>query len=160
MSTPANPIWKPSSARVIQLDAFVPTPRGATAVAPPPLNWPSKDPKDVLDYQLDITPALIGNDGDLIATLDVSISPNSPGDLVMESAHTDGPCAVLWFSGGQAGTVYTITVLITTSSGRTIQRSILLPVLSLSTQTAISTAIVTNSGVMITDQNGNPVVIS
>lgn len=160
MVTPATPIWKPSSARTISLDAFVPAPRGSAATAPPPLNWPSKDPKDVLDYQLDITPALIGNDGDAIATLDVTITPDEAGDLALNSAHTDGACAVLWFSAGQAGTVYTVTVLISTSSGRTIQRSILLPVLSFSATAAQSNAIVTNAGLMITDQNGNPVVIS
>ncbi len=160
MTTPASPIWKPSSARIIPLDAFVPAPRGFNAAAPPPLNWPSKDPKDVLDYQLDIAPALIGNDGDSIATLDVAISPDQPGDLTLDSAHTDGACAVLWLSAGQAGTVYTVTVLISTTNGRTIQRSILLPVLSLSTPAALSSAIVTNAGIMITDQNGDPVLVS
>lgn len=113
----------------------------------------------MLDYQLDITPALIGNDADTIATLDVSVAPNEPGDLSVDSARTDGASAVLWLSGGQSGTVYTLTLLITTVNGRTVQRSIFLPVLSLSSPAAPSTAIVTNTGLMITDQNGNPVVI-
>jgi len=160
MSTPASPVWKPSSARTVLLDAFVPVPRGSTAVAPPPLNWPTKDPTDVLDYQLDISPALIGNDGDAIATLDVTISPNQPGDLVMHNAYADGACAVLWLAEGQSGTVYTVTVLVSTGGGRTLQRSILLPVLSLSTPAVLTTAIVTNDGVMITDQSGDPVVTS
>ena len=160
MSTPASPVWKPSNARTVLVDAFVPVARGSTAVAPPPLNWPAKDPTDVLDYQLDITPAVAGDDSDVIATLDVTITPDNPGDLVMHNAYADGARAVIWLAEGQPGTVYTVTVLITTSSGRTLQRSLLLPVLSLSTPAVLSTAILTNGGVMITDQNGNPVVTS
>lgn len=158
MTTPVSSVWKPSSSRTILLDSFIPVPRGSTAVAPPPLNWAAKDPTDVLDYQLDISPALVGNDGDKIATLDVTITPDEPGDLAMQSAYADGPCAVMWFAGGQSGTIYTVTVLLTTANGRTLQRSILLPVLSLSTPEVLSTAILTNGGLMITDQNGNPVL--
>ena len=79
MPTPATHVWKPSNARTVVLDSFIPVPRGSTAVAPPPLNWPTKDPADVLDYQFDISPALVGNDGDAIATLDVTIEPANPG---------------------------------------------------------------------------------
>ncbi|HEX3401103.1 MAG TPA: hypothetical protein VHT74_12340, partial [Acetobacteraceae bacterium] len=132
MPTPATHVWKPSNARTVVLDAFIPVPRGSAAAAPPPLNWPTKDPIDVLDYQFDITPAVVGNDGDVIATLDVSIEPNNPGDLSLQSATTDGTVAVLWLAGGQAGTVYTVTLVIATTNGRTIQRSILLPVVYLS----------------------------
>ncbi|MGC8474782.1 MAG: hypothetical protein ACP5NP_00370 [Acetobacteraceae bacterium] len=158
MSTPAVHISKPSSARVVQLDSFIPVPRGATAVAPPPLNWPTKDPGDVLDYGLDISPALVGNPGDVIATLDVSVSPNNPGDLTINSASVDGTTVVLWLGAGQTGTVYVVTMVLTTSSGRTLQRSVLLPVLYLSTPPVPPTAIETNAGLMITDQNGNPVL--
>jgi hypothetical protein len=160
MPTPAAHVWKPSSARTVVLDAFIPVPRGSAAVAPPPLNWPAKDPMDVLDYQFDISPAVVGNDGDTIATLDLTIEPNNPGDLALNSARADGNVAVLWLSGGQAGTVYLITLVITTVNGRTIQRSILLPVLYLSVAPIPPNALVTDSGVMLTDQNGNPVLTS
>jgi hypothetical protein len=160
MRTPASHVWKPSNARTIALDAFIPVPRGSTAVAPPPLNWPTKDPMDVLDYQFDISPAVVGNDGDAIATLDVTIEPSNPGDLALNSASADGNVAVLWLSGGQAGTVYLITMVISTINGRVIQRSILLPVLYLSVTPVPSNALVTDSGVVLTDQNGNPVLIS
>ena len=159
MPTPAAHVWKPSSARTVVLDAFIPVPRGSAAVAPPPLNWPTKDPIDVLDYQFDITPAVIGNDGDAIATLDVTIEPGNPGDLALNSATTDGTVAVLWLSGGQAGTVYMVTLVITTVNGRTIQRSIQLPVLYLSIPPIPPNALVTDAGVILTDQNGNPVLI-
>jgi hypothetical protein len=160
MTTPATHVWKPSNARTLVLDSFVPAPRGSTAIAPPPLNWPTKDPTDVLDYQFDITPAIIGNDGDGIATLDVTIQPNNPGDLTMNSATADGTVAVLWLAGGQAGIVYTITIVITTLNGRTINRSILLPVLYLSIPPIPANALVTDAGLVVTDQNGNPVLIS
>lgn len=158
MSTAATPIWKPSSARSVVLDAFVAVPRGSVASAPPPLNWPAKDPTDVLDYQLDISSAVVGDEGDGIAALDISISPSEPGDLSLHSAYADGTSAVIWLAEGQVGTVYTVTLLVTTSSGRTLQRSVLLPVLSLSSPAVPTTAIMTNAGLMITDQNGNPVL--
>ena len=158
--TPATSVWKPSVARRVTLDAFVPVPRGSVAVAPAPLNWPTKDPADILDYEVDISPALIGNERDAIATLAVAITPSNPGDLTLTSAATDGAVAVLWLSAGQAGTVYTITIAITTLNGRTVQRSVLLPVLYLSQPPVPANAIETNAGLVITDQNGNPIVTS
>ena len=158
MPTPAIHVWKPSNARTVVLDAFVPVPRGSSVVAPPPLIWPAKDPTDVLDYQFDIAPAMVGNDGDAIATLDVTIDPSNPGDLTLNNAQADGNVAVLWLAGGQAGSVYTVTMVITTINGRTIQRSVLLPVLYLSTLPIPANALQTNAGVVVTDQNGNPVL--
>ena len=160
MATPATHVWKPSNARTVVLDSFIPVPRGSTSVAPPPLNWPTKDPVDVLDYQFDISPALVGNDGDAIATLDVSIEPANPGDLTLNSATTDGAVAVLWLSRGQPGTIYLVNLMITTINGRTINRSILLPVLYLSIPPIPPNALITDAGVVLTDQNGNPVLIA
>jgi len=133
---------------------------GAAAAAPPPLNWPSKDPRDVLDYQLDIAPAVLGNPHDAISTLNVATTPNNPGDLTINSVAADGTVAVIWLAGGVAGTVYTVTLLITTTSGRTIQRSILLPVVELSVPPIPANALQTTTGVVITDQNGNPILVS
>lgn len=127
-------------------------------MAPPPLNWPTKDPRDVLDYQIDIAPAVAGNSGDIISAVTISIIPNNPGDLVLNSASVDGTSAILWLAGGQAGIVYTITLLMATTNGRTIQRSVLLPVLELSVPPIPATAIQISAGVVLTDQNGNPVL--
>jgi hypothetical protein len=160
MPTPATHVWRPSSARSVTIDSFVPVPRGSTATVPAPLNWPTKDPNDVLDYEINISPAVIGNNGDIISTLDVSVSPNNPGDLVINSAAADGTVAVIWLAQGQAGTVYTITVLISTLTGRTLQRTILLPVLPLSLAIPSADALQIAAGVALTDQNGNPVLIS
>ncbi len=158
MPTPATHVWKPSNARTVVLDSFIPVPRGSTALVPPPLNWPTKDPVDVLDYQFDISPALVGNDGDTISTLDVTIEPANPGDLVLNSTTTDGAVAILWLSGGQPGMIYTVNLMITTVNGRTINRTILLPVLYLSVPPIPPNALVTDTGVVLTDQNGNPVL--
>ena len=158
MGTPATHIQKPSTARTVVLDAFIPVPRGSAAVTSPPLNWPTKDPSDVLDYRFNISPALIGNEGDSISTLDVFITPDNPGDLALNEAQADGSYAVLWLSGGQAGIVYTVTILITTTNGRTLQRSILLPVLELSAPAVSTSAIDISAGTALTDQNGNPIL--
>jgi hypothetical protein len=160
MSTTLSHVWKPSIARLVTIDSFIPVPRGSSSAAPPPLNWPTKDPGDILDYILDISPAIVGNDGDGIATAAISLTPSRPGDLELQSTTADGSRIILWLSGGQAGTVYTITFVITTINGRSLQRSVLLPVLSLSVPVFPAGAIVTAGGVVLTDQNGNPVLSS
>ena len=158
MPTPASHVWRPSAARTITLDAFIPVPRGATPAVPAPLSWPLKDPGDLLDYQFDIAPALIGNDGDAIATLDIAISPANPGDLALASTAADGTRAVLWLSAGQPGTTYTVTLSIGTQAGRTVARSVLLPVATLATRPAIPTPLQTETGRPLTDSNGNPIL--
>lgn len=158
MATPASHVLKPSCARMVTIDSFIAVPRGSEAVAPPALNWPAKDPHDTLDYQIEFSPAVIGNDADVISAIDVSVTPSSPGDLAVISTSADGTRAVLWMSGGQAGTVYVVTALVTTTNGRTLQRSILLPVILLSVPAVPAGAIQTSAGLVLTDQNGNPVV--
>ncbi len=158
MPTTASHVWRPSAARTITLDAFIPVPRGTTATVPAPLSWPLKDPADLLDYQFDIAPALIGNDGDAIATLDITISPSNPGDLALASTAADGSRAVLWLSAGQPGTTYTVTLTIGTQAGRTIARSVLLPVATLAIQPGVMAPLVTETGSTLTDSNGNPIL--
>jgi hypothetical protein len=160
MSTTVSHVWRPSNARLVTIDSFIPVPRGNSAIAPPPLNWPTKDPGDILDYILDIGPAIVGNDGDGIATLLVNLSPSNPGDLVLQNTTADGSRVILWLSEGQAGTIYTITFGITTVNGRSLQRSVLLPVLLLSVPVIPPNALITATGVVLTDQNGNPVLSS
>lgn len=115
MTTPATHLWRPSNARYVQIDGFVPTPRGPQVPPPQTLAWPGKDPGDTLDYIFDIAPALTANSGDSIASLDVALSPANPGDLTLVSAAADGPRVVLWLSGGQALTNYTVTVTVGTA---------------------------------------------
>jgi len=123
------------------------------------LHWAAKDPQDVLDYQLDFSPALVGDEGDSIATIEVTSSPNGAGDLAVTSVAADGPRVVIWVSGGLAGTVYTITVDVTTANGRRLQRGILLPVISLADPGSSVSAIEVSTGVVLVDHNGNPILI-
>lgn len=157
MTTPANHLWRPSSARYLQIDGFVPTPRGPQVPPPQALIWPAKDPGDTLDYIFDVTPALTANFGDGISTLDVVISPNNPGDLVLASCVADGARAVLWLSGGQALTTYTVTISVTTEAGRALVRSVALPVIALSSVPAPANALETPAGQALTDPTGTPI---
>ncbi len=159
MATNAVHLYKTSAARVLVLDGFVPGPRGAPALTPALPAWPAKDPADVLDYQFDITPALSGNDGDAVATLDVTISPANSGDLSMASAAADGARAVLWLAGGQAGTTYSVTLTIGTQAGRTLSRSVLLPVLALTSTPLVAGALLTDTGSQLVDESGNPLLL-
>jgi hypothetical protein len=158
MSTPASHVWKPSCARSVTIDSFVPVPRGSSTIAPPMLNWPTKDPGDTLDYEVDISPALVGNNGDSIATIDAMVVPNNPGDVSIISMIADGTRCIFWFTEGQSGVTYTITIVVGTTNGRTVQRSVLLPVLYLSVPPAPANALDTEGGVVVTDQNGNPIL--
>ena len=63
-------------------------------------------------------------------------------------------------SGGQSGTVYSVNLVISTVNGRIINRTILLPVLYLSVPPIPPNALITDAGVVLTDQNGNPVLIA
>jgi hypothetical protein len=160
MSTTFSHVWRPSAARRLEIDGFVPLPRGPVAVPVAPLAWPAKDPSDTLDYVFDIAPAVAGNGGDVIASLSVAVTPNAPGDLIAQSLAADGTLAIVWLAGGQPGTTYTVTLAIATASGRTIARSILLPVTALATTAPVTNALTTPLGLALTDPSGTPLTIN
>lgn len=157
--TPVTHVWRPSSARRLVLDGFAQVARGATVAAPLPQIWPGKDPADVLDYEFDISAALLGNEGDQIASVAVTASPSGPGDLVVNSISADGAILVFWFSGGVVGTTYVVQVTVVTQAGRSIGRALLLPVIALATTTAPLNVLTTNAGAVVSDQNGNPILL-
>ncbi len=150
MSTAATHSWQPTTARTVVVEGFGPYPPGVLQTQPPALIWPVKDPGDVLDYVFDLSDALAGNDGDAIATLDVSISPDNTGDLTLHSSSADGDLAILWLASGVAGTTYAVTVIVGTNSGRVFSRTVSLPVQALTTQPSSASNV-------ITDQNGAPI---
>ena len=156
MGTPAQFVWQSSTARVVTPDGFGPFPRGTWQTFPTPLSWPVKDPGDRLDYVVDFCRALAGDTGDTIATLDVVTSPNNTGDLIVNSTQVDGDRAILWLSAGVSGMTYSVTVVVTTNSGRTLSRTIGLPVLTLSTPAPFGTEITDQTGAPLTDQTGTP----
>jgi hypothetical protein len=150
MSTPATHTWQPTNARLVTVEGFGPFPSGVLQTQPPALIWPVKDPGDVLDYVFDVSDALAGNDGDAIATLDVSISPNNTGDLTLQSSSADGDQAILWLASGVAGTTYAVTLVVGTNSGRIISRTVSLPVQALASPASSASNV-------ITDQTGAPI---
>lgn len=156
-TTPAARVWQVSSARLIEIEGFIPTPRGLALLPPRPLAWPEKDPGDTLDYTFEIAPALVGNPGDTIASMSATISPANPGDLTLASSAIDGTRLVLWLEGGQPGTVYTVAISVTTACGRSLARSIALPVVPLASVPAPATAITTLGGTPITSPLGQPI---
>lgn len=160
MATTANHVWRPSVSRVLVLDGFIPGPRGFSTRPPAVLKWPAKDPADVLDYQLDIAQALIGNDGDAISSIDVAITPSDLGDLSLVSSAADGSRAVLWLQGGKVGTNYNVILTIGTEAGRSISRSIVLPVVAFAAIGASTLPIVLEDGTSLVDGSGNPLVLS
>ncbi len=160
MPTPVNNLMRPSSARRVLLDGFVPVPRGTLQVVPPSLVWPAKDPGDVLDYEIDLSPAMDGSEGDRLATVDVTIAPGGDGGVTLSDSAADGMRVVLWLAGGQANVVYSVQIRVTTALGRTLSRAVLLPVLSLAAVTTPqASALTTEGGVTITDASGNPVLV-
>ena len=153
-------VWRPSTARSVALDALLPLPRGALPADLPPLAWPAKDPGDVLDYELDASAVLAGDPNDRVATVAATVLPNaSPADVQVGQAAADGAVAVLWLSGGQAGTVYAVQVSLGTLKGRVIGRTVLLPVRQMAAVAPPSLPLTAETGVVITDQNGNPILV-
>jgi hypothetical protein len=158
MATPAQYIARPSMARVVRLDGCGPQVRGVGAGGYD-LCWPAKDPSDVLDYVLDASPALLGLDGDGIVTMDVQVSPQQAGGLVLNSSAVDGDRAVLWLSGGLAGQIYMVTLGLGTASGRYLLRSVVLPVQALAHMVpSPSPYLVDGNGAPLIDQNGSPII--
>jgi hypothetical protein len=155
----AGTVWRPSNARRVALDGFSPVPRGGAGRAQSILIWPEKDPSDVLDYEIDIGPAILGNEGDAITAINITATPAATNDITITRVAADGDIVVVWISGGVAGTIYVVQVTISTANGRTLHRSILLPVQALAAATVPSSILTTNSGAIVTDQNGNPILL-
>jgi hypothetical protein len=159
-TTAVTQVWRPSAARMVAFDGPLPLPRGVLPSDLPPLAWPAKDPADVLDYAIDTSALLAGDDSDRIATVGVNIVPNaSNADLRLGNIVADSKTVVIWLSAGQAGTVYSVQVTIGTLNGRLIGRTVLLPVQALATVAPPTTVLTTETGAVVTDQHGNPILI-
>lgn len=155
-------IVTPSSARRVVLDGFLPVPRGSTPGPVLPPVWPAKDPGDILDYEVDASAAVLDSDGDAIATVTATVLP--AGEVVVGATATMGQVAVLWLSGGVAGTTYTVHVVLGTAGGRTLARAVLLPVLALAAPPVSpgvgGVSLTTLAGVVVTDGQGAPILVA
>ena len=154
------PLWQPASARSVAVDGLLPLPRGVLPSDLPPLAWPAKDPGDVLDYSLDLSAALTGDPTDQVAAVSVTIQPNGgASDVQVGRIVGSGSSAVVWLSAGQAGTTYAVQLSVGTLKGRVIGRTVLLPVQQLANAGPPANPLTTEAGSIVTDQNGNPILI-
>lgn len=81
------------------------------------LQWPDKDPNEVLDYQIDWS-ARLGSDTISTSTWTV------PSGITQTTSSSTSTTTTIWLSGGTTGTKYTLTNEITTTGGRTMDESV------------------------------------
>lgn len=81
-----------------------------------------RDPDAVLDYSVDWTSFLA--DTETITSHSVEV----PAGLTLDTSTESSGVVTAWISGGTAGDNYTVTYRITTSEGRTDDRSLTLVV--------------------------------
>lgn len=91
--------------------------------------WPSKDPDEVLDYEVDwqdaTTPTLEAGE-----TLSTSVFSVVTGTVVIDSQSNTTTVATVWLSGGTNGEDCELLNRVTTSAGRTYDQSIKLRIRS------------------------------
>lgn len=76
-----------------------------------------KDPASVLDYVWDWSAYLA--DGETISSKTITVDDG----LDLDSSSDDDTTVTVWLSGGTVRTVYKVACLITTSAGRTDERT-------------------------------------
>ena len=88
-----------------------------------------KDPDSVLDYKFDFAGLTNGNgdcdwleSGETISSRTVTVSSGLTKDS--DSITDTNTSVTVWLSGGTAGNVYTVACKVTTSLGRTVERTI------------------------------------
>jgi hypothetical protein len=81
------------------------------------LQWPNKDPDEVLDYQIDWADRL---DGDTISTSTWVI----PSGITQGAASKTDTTVTTWLSGGTLGASYTLLNRVVTAAGRTMDQSV------------------------------------
>jgi len=81
-----------------------------------------KDPAAVVDYTVDWGAGYLS--GETVSASAFSIEPVETGGLAVDAAASDGQTASVTLSGGLAGHTYRVTNHITTSGGRTDERSL------------------------------------
>ena len=73
----------------------------------------TKQPVEIIDYDIDYSEWLTAGDNVQGATVEVS-----PVGLTVESTFINDPRVKIWVSGGTTGTTYKLTVTATTAYGR------------------------------------------
>lgn len=86
---------------------------------------PSKDPSEVKDYTIDWSDDL--DTGEIIDTSTFTVSSG----LTKDSSSKTDTTTTVWVSGGTAGVEYLAVNTIVTSSARTYERTIIIPVINI-----------------------------
>ena len=81
------------------------------------LQWPSKDPNEVLDYQLNWEKAL---DGDTIVISQWTL----PTGIQSSAEELTSITTTIWLEGGSEGITYVLLNRIITAGGRTMDQSV------------------------------------
>jgi len=86
-----------------------------------------KDPEAVLDYAIDWGAEYLGEE-DLLAESSWSVDPDESGGVAIVGSEFGGRTSTVQAGGGIAGRLYRLSNRVTTLSGRTDERSIVLRV--------------------------------
>lgn len=92
------------------------------------MEWPAKDPDDVLDYSIDWSEQLEADGAEGYPDTISNVVWTVPAPLSKNSQTLGSGIATAWISGGEDGTRYEIRCRITTSGGRTYDRTVSLAV--------------------------------
>lgn len=84
------------------------------------LMWDNKDPNEILDYQINWTAQVPGDD--TIATSNWTITGSDT--LAEQSKSIVGKSTIIWLTGGEDGELAVLTNRIVTTDGRTIDQSV------------------------------------
>ena len=90
------------------------------------LVWQTKDPNDILDYDIDWTLALTSGDSILSSTWSIF---QTDGTITIQASPAPSYTATvtkLWLSGGTAGQGYILRNTITTAIGDRMEESVLI----------------------------------
>ncbi len=172
-----SPGWTASAARTVVLSA----PSSATfrgiSNASSLLVWPSMASADCLDFSLDVA-AWLAETGDRLAGLRVTYpTPVTPTDLQVLWCTILSGQPVLFLSGGQPNTSFTIRILLITTAGRRHAEQVQIPISgdSLATVPALApqlalpaggtrpippNALVLPGGAILTDGTGQPFLLA
>jgi len=85
----------------------------------PLLQWPEKDPAELLDYALNFAPVFDSNPASPTGDTIQSVVWTVPADLTLHQQLVSGNVAVAWLSGGQSGAHYMIRCVAASLQGRT-----------------------------------------
>jgi hypothetical protein len=83
----------------------------------------TKDPSEVLDYNIDYSKVFNIVPADAISTSSWAVT-SAATDISIDSSSHDGVIATAWLSGGTPGRRYWVTNTVGTTGGRTYERTI------------------------------------